>query len=109
MKKAAHQYCRGSSPFHIMSLKAKFRRLLALTSYAHWIIYLEDGGATVTKGKPSRQFIIEALELLASKSIHKGKISGVDKGGYIGLEFSSEIPSVLHQPLRNVWGQYANK
>lgn len=92
-----------------MSLKAKFRRLLAITSYAHWIIYFEDGGATVTRGKVSRRFIIEVIELLESKSIRKGKISGVNKGGYVGLEFSSEIPPVLHQALRNIWGQYDNK
>jgi hypothetical protein len=85
-----------------------FTNFLLLLNNAQWIIDFKGDTATLAKGKVSRKFILESHEILARASVRDARISGVYRAGYVGLEFSRTIPQSLHQPLRNLWGQYSS-
>ncbi len=80
-----------------------FRRLLSFLSDTLWVIQIRDGSVEVTKGKIPHRFVMECREELEGEGVTEGEIRGVRRSGYTGLEFSKNIPSQLHQRLRNIW------
>ena len=85
----------------LMALIAFFLR--ATRSKAEFIIDLEDDRLSVRQGKVPRAFLREGRALLSDVPCEKGTVTGVKRGERIALEFSDEVPRVLHQRFRNIW------
>ena len=82
------------------------KRFLNLFSSGVWIIRADRGEVKVIKGTVPPRFVSDCLGGLQDAGILAGQIAGKQAGGYVTLEFSSEIPKQLHQRFRNLWADY---
>ncbi|BDS05748.1 hypothetical protein NT6N_07880 [Oceaniferula spumae] len=85
------------------------RKLASLFSSTEWEVVINGGQADVIKGKVPGQFTHDCCRILAQENIDTAHISGVNRGGYTGLQFSANIPETLHQSLRNAWSLHSSK
>ena len=75
---------------------------------AEFVIDFEDQRLEVRHGKVPGGFLKEGRALLTEVTAAKGTITGVKRDGRIALEFSADVPRVLHQRFRNVWNLTSN-
>ncbi len=90
----------------LVALFAFFLR--ATRPKAEFIIDFEDDRLEVRHGKVPQAFLKEVRALLSDVSSAKGTVTGVKRGERIALEFSSDVPKLLHQRFRNVWNLTGN-
>ena len=62
-------------------------------------IEVVDGRATLKKGKLSMSLLADVTELMRREGVRKAEI-WINASG--AISFSAEIPSSLHQRLRNI-------
>lgn len=75
----------------------------ATRTRTEFAIELDGRELDVRHGQVPGSFLREARAIL-DDTPGKGTVSGVKRGERIALEFSEDVPKVLHQRLRNVWG-----
>jgi hypothetical protein len=83
-------------------LSKLYRRLSHQLSGAKIVLELEAGGLRMNQGKLLTRHLRDTLEVLTKHQLTHGWIRGFEGGGYTRWEFSPEIPSTLHQTLRNI-------
>ena len=83
---------------------AKLRRLISvILDDSRFVIQIVDGNVHVAKGKVPDAFLRELRDFLKEEAVLTGTLRGKRQETYIRLVFSPEIPSHLHQKLRNIW------
>ena len=94
-----------SQDAHVARLMfAKLRRSIsAILDDSRFVIQIVDGNVHVARGKVPNAFLRELRDFLKEEAVLTGTLRGKRQETYIRLVFSPEIPSHLHQKLRNIW------
>jgi len=79
-------------------------KLQAKLSTADVVLFVEDGGITVVRGKVKASFLSDLKDIMTSRGLTKGIIFAHLSGRSPTLSFSRDIPNRVHQQIRNVWG-----
>jgi len=83
------------------------RKLLSALSHAFddslFVVRIEKGRVSLTKGRIPPRFLSEVAEFAKSVGLRRGVIRGRREKTYTRIVFSKDIPSVVHQRLRNIW------
>ena len=66
-------------------------------------IRFRSGDITLARGKATKAFIQECLEVCKRENLDKITIFGVNSEYGIRLEFSSNTPDSCRQMFRNIW------
>ncbi len=69
-------------------------------------VRFKAGEGKLFKGKVTRAFIQECLEVCKMEGLDSISIYGVNSDNGIRLEFSSNIPKSSCQKFRNIWELY---
>lgn len=76
---------------------------IALTPALTFKIRIADGMLRVTKGKMTRDQLVQFGEIIREANIRRGWIGGVKRDRRLTLVFSRSIPADCRQQLRNLW------
>jgi uncharacterized protein DUF3634 len=66
-------------------------------------IRFKGGDTTLTRGKVTRAFIQECLEVCNREKLDAITVYGVNSDYGVRLEFSSNTPKSCQQMFRNIW------
>lgn len=86
----------------LTQLSQLYRNLSHTLSGAKFVLEVEAGGIRLRKGKMLNRLLREIQEIISKHEVASGWIRGFEGGGFTRWEFSADIPSALHQNLRNV-------
>jgi hypothetical protein len=70
----------------------------------YFTIRIVHGDPRAVHGTVTPALLRLVREVAAFNDLKEGRISGVERGSGVGLEFSRSIPAPARQQLRNGWG-----
>jgi hypothetical protein len=71
---------------------------------ALFVVRIRDGVPRAARGQVTRAFLRDIAEISDHHGVRRGEIRGVAAGRQIHLKFSSGIPELCRQQIRNLWG-----
>lgn len=69
-------------------------------------VCLNNGNADISRGKATKAFIQDCLEICKQQKLDRIIIYGVSSEYGVRLEFSSNTPESCRQMFRNIWEIY---
>jgi hypothetical protein len=76
---------------------------LALQPRYVFLIRIRDGVPAVEKGTVSAVFLSKLGEACAEFDVVHGWVGGLGRGRDVALDFSTNVPPLCQQRLRNLW------
>ena len=68
-----------------------------------FVVRIGGGQPRVVAGKVTPAFLRHIGDVAHENGVRDGRVSGVERGRRIGLEFSRQFPAAGRQQLRNSW------